>query len=104
VHTLRPANTVGPDGTVNPMVVVTILQRKEEKDKPMIRTGATLLFSRGNGKIHYVIHKRDRRGTRAEEFAKHQQFRLSVTSESDPYLVSVHYGEPFAALHMTGHL
>lgn len=104
VHTLRPATTVGPDGSINPMVVVTLIQEKIEKDKPMIRTGSTLLFSRGNGRILFAIHKRDRRGIRADELASHERFRLDATAERDPYHISSHLGEPFAALHLTGHV
>jgi hypothetical protein len=102
VHTLRPAATLGQDGTINPTLVVTLLQKKEAPGKPMIRVGATLLFSRGDGKLRYVIHKRDRRGKRAEEAARHQQFRLANGVMSDPYRVSIHQEEPFAALHLTG--
>lgn len=104
IHTLRPATTLGPDGLINPMVVVTLLQKKEQDGKPMIRTGSTLLFSRGDGRIRYAIHKRDSRGTRAEETARHLRFRLESIAQSDPYGLSLYRGEPFAALHLTGHL
>ena len=107
VHTLRPTTAVGPDGTINPMVVVTLLQTKEPENKATqvtIRTGSTLLFSRGDGKIRYVIHKRDRQGLRAEETADYKKFRLAANADIDPYLINVHQGEPFAALHLNGHV
>jgi hypothetical protein len=107
VHTLRPTTAVGPDGTINPMVVVTLLQTKEPQNKEtqvMIRTGSTLLFSRGDGKIRYVIHKRDRQGLRAEQTAVYKQFRLAANADFDPYLINVHQGEPFAALHLNGYI
>jgi hypothetical protein len=103
VHTLRPATTVGPDGTINPIVVVTLLQKKTQDGKPTIRTGSTLLFSRGDGKIQYVVHKRDRRGRRADETEEYQKFRRAVMADIDPYFISIHPDEPFAALHLTGH-
>jgi hypothetical protein len=106
VHTLRPTTTIGPDGTINPMVVVTLLQNKEptQGDKQVrIRTGSTLLFNRGDGKIRYVVHKRDRRARRAEETSDYQKFRIASIADIDPYLVDIHAREPFASLHMTGH-
>lgn len=107
IHTLRPTTAVGPDGTINPMVVVTLLQTKEPENKEtqvMVRTGSTLLFSRGDGKIRYVIHKRDRQGLRAEKTADYKKFRLAANADIDPYLMNVHQGEPFAALHLNGYV
>jgi hypothetical protein len=104
VHTLRPAATLGPDGRINPTVVVTLLQKKLGPRGLIIRTGSTIIFSRGDGRIRYVIHKRDGRGQRADELKAHQQFRLSHAAELEPYLVTVHQGEPFASLHLLGHL
>ena len=104
VHTLRPATMVGPDGSINSMVVVTLLQKKEKAGKPTIRTGSTLLFSRGDGKIRYAIHKRDRRERRADATAEHQKLQLAAIADIDPYFITIHANEPFAALHLTGHL
>ncbi len=100
VHTLRAATTLGPDGTVNPMVVVSVLQRQPPHDGlPMIRTGATLIFDRGSGKLRYVIHKRDSDESRAEETAAYQRQREHAHLAQNPLQPQLNLIEPFAALH-----
>jgi hypothetical protein len=84
-------------------VVVTLTQRKEDKESgETFRIGATILFGLGDGKIRYVIHRRDRRGKMGEAIRDYREFRLASAQEVDPYNIAAHQGEPFAALHLIG--
>lgn len=111
VHTLRPASSIGPDGETNPLVVVTLTQEKTAKlakqadgmsTSETFRIGSTILFGLGDGKVRYIIHRRDSQGTQGAAIKEYREFRLASVGAIDPYTLSAHRREPFASLHLTG--
>lgn len=113
VHTLRPASSIGPDGETNPLVVVTLTQKKNVQltqrnngavTSETFRIGSTILFGLGDGRVRYVIHRRDSQNTQGAAIRDYREFRLASTGAVDPYILNAHRHEPFAALHLTGRL
>ncbi len=102
MHTLYPTSSVGPDGETNPLIVVTLTQKKPDADQKRLRVGSTILFNLGDGCIRYIIHKRDKSNTGLEKLKQYEALRLAAAAESDPYASFAQRGEPFAALHLTG--
>ncbi len=103
VHTLRPAFSIGPDDEMNQMIVMTLTQKPEASGKKL-RIGSTFLFNLWDGSIRYLIYRRDGDGRRAEGMEIYRAMLAEAGAESDPYTPAVYQAEPFAALHLAGHL
>lgn len=104
VHSVRPAQRVGPDGQLQTDLVVEITQtfRPADRNLGLFRGGVTLLIDLESYKARYAIYKRvndERRYNAQRDFEQ-----LMAAQLSDNYFdhtVDDHASrvEPFAALH-----
>ncbi|MBI5503735.1 MAG: hypothetical protein HY899_02965 [Deltaproteobacteria bacterium] len=101
IHSVRPAQRVGPDGDTLNHAVVSITQKRRNavSESVHFRGGATLIFNLDTGRLQYAIVKGiadDARLRRQQEF---------VTGIRDGSLRATYFGgmrdaqEPFAMLH-----
>lgn len=103
VHTLRPAASIGPDDEINPLIVVTLTQRPENKDESE-RVGATLLINIGDGRIRYVIRRPRAAQHSTDMLQRYMELRADDAARRDPYALAALSREPFGALHLAGSL
>jgi hypothetical protein len=104
LHSVRPAQRVGPDGDTLNHAVVSITQQRKNLVMEGIhfRGGATLIFNLDSGRLQYAITKG------INDQARLERQRQFVAGTGDGSLRATYFGgvrdaqEPFAMLHRAG--
>jgi hypothetical protein len=68
VHSVRPSRRTGPDGNILSMLVIEVTQTfRAQPDGERYRGGCTLLVDRNANRVRYLVRKRLRGSTGAEQ-------------------------------------
>lgn len=108
IHSIRPAQRVGPDGNALNQLIISIIQSRDIKVEPsggkpvsfIFRGGSTLILDLDTMKLRYAITKSIADETRLQRHIKYRQAMMTDGSPRATYFRHLRDAEePFALLH-----